>query len=118
MLIQSQPGTRLRSCPAPRLHSLTHSLTSSRVNTPVPSPSDKGAGHADPIPPMLTTTSWSHGLNALLTLALFAALAACGPASSDHAPNLEPGASVAGPGNRSEASGTGKFQDRCRMCPS
>ena len=59
---------------------------------------------------MSTTASVSHsnGLNALLTLALLAALAGCGPASSGNAPNLEPGASVAGPGNRSEASGTGR----------
>ena len=57
---------------------------------------------------MLTTTPWSHGLNALLAVALLAGLAACGPTPSDHATNLEPRPAGSGPGNRSEASGTGR----------
>jgi len=49
---------------------------------------------------MSTTTPISRihtSLGALLTLGLLAGLAACGPASSDHAPNLEPRAAVGGP---------------------
>ena len=54
---------------------------------------------------MLTTTPWSHGLGALLTLAL---LAGCGPASSDNAPTLDPRAAVGGPDYRPEARGMGR----------
>ena len=56
---------------------------------------------------MVTTIPFSHSLHALLALALLAALAACGPGPSDHAPNLVPRASVAG----LEASGPGR-EDR------
>jgi len=78
---------------------LTHSLTSFRVNTPVPSSSDRKAGPADLIAPMATTISvaCSTDVGALLALALLAALSGCGPAPSDQAPSLESRASVARP---------------------
>ena len=60
---------------------------------------------------MVTTIPFSHSLNALLALALLTGLAACGPAPSDHATNLEPRAAGSGPGNRPEASGPGR-EDR------
>ena len=46
---------------------------------------------------MPTTTPLSRGRNALLALALFAGLAACGPAPSDNPANVETQASVGGP---------------------
>ena len=95
----------------PRL-ALTHSLTHFPINTTLPSRSDQGAGHADPIPPMLTTTPWSHGLNALLAVALLAGLAACGPTPSDHGPTLDPRAAVGEPNRGREAGGAGPLVSR------
>lgn len=85
--------------PYARLPGCTHSLTSFRVDTLVPSPSDRKAGHADLIAPMSMTTlvAQSTGLILLLGLMLLAGVAACGPAPSDQAPSLESRASVAGP---------------------
>lgn len=55
----------------------------SRINTPVLSHSDQGAGHADPIPSMSITTPWPHGLHALLALVLLVGLSACGSPSPE-----------------------------------
>jgi len=123
MLIQSLSGNCLRSRPAPDLHSLTFPSLTARPSSLRLVGRSVSARHqiqrlsngtftqTAPAPASTTSPERSNAMRpahpcmrlpfphpaGLLGLIVLAGLAACGPASSDHAPNLEPRASLGGP---------------------
>ena len=118
MPIQNQPDSRLRSRPTPRVHLLTHDSTylTARPSSlrlmgrsftgQCPTQLRSNGTLTQSVPNPTSTTSPERSVDMcpsrtclalLLSLMLLTGLSGCGPASSDHAPNLELRASVGVP---------------------